>query len=98
MTVTALSLNGAFHILSLERMPRLTPTRPSRALVATQLVWGSKRWLAYGYHFFTGDKEKAEAAYEACRDYDPARVDCVAFLSRLYLAGECDDLTSPAIR
>eukprot|EP00903_Cladosiphon_okamuranus_P016556 g15273.t1 len=57
----------------------------------SELVWGSKRWLAYGYHFFIGDKEKAEAAYEACLDYDPARVDCVAFLSRLYLAdGDLD--------
>lgn len=54
-----------------------------------QFVWGSKRWLAYGYDFFIGDKEKAEAAYEACFDYDPARVDCLAFLSRLYLASEC---------
>lgn len=52
-------------------------------------MWGSKRWLAYGYHFFIGDGEMAEAAYEACFDYDPARVDCVVFLSRLYLASEC---------
>ena len=61
----------------------------SRAFFAAQFVWGAKRWLAYGYHFFVGDKEKAETAYEACVDYDPARVDCVVFLSRLYLAGEC---------
>eukprot|EP00752_Nemacystus_decipiens_P003054 g2831.t1 len=57
----------------------------------SEFVWGSKRWLAYGYHFFIGDSKKAEEAYEACLDYDPARVDCIVFLSRLYLAnGDLD--------
>lgn len=56
-----------------------------------QFMWGSKRWLAYGYHYFIGDVQKAEGAYKACIEYDPARIDCVIFLSRLYLTGEWDD-------
>lgn len=58
----------------------------------TQFVWGSKRWLAYGYYYFIGDSERAKRAYEDCIEYDPARVDCVVFLSRLYLDSEYDSI------
>ncbi|CAM9588914.1 unnamed protein product, partial [Scytosiphon promiscuus] len=51
----------------------------------SELVWGSKRWLAYGYQYFIGDAEEARAVYEDCIAYDPTRVDCTAFLSRLFL-------------
>ncbi|CAM9404102.1 unnamed protein product, partial [Pylaiella littoralis] len=51
----------------------------------SEFVWGSLRWLAYGYHYFVGDADKAKRAYEACIEYDPARVDCLVFLSRLHL-------------
>lgn len=51
-------------------------------------MWGSLRWLAYGYYYFVGDIDKAKEAYGDCIEYDTARVDCVVFLSRLYLESE----------
>lgn len=56
-----------------------------------QFVWGSFRWLAYGYYYFLGDVDKAKGAYEDCIEYDTVRVDCVVFLSRLYLESESND-------
>ncbi|CAN0082541.1 unnamed protein product, partial [Ectocarpus sp. 4 AP-2014] len=51
----------------------------------SELVWGSKRWLSYGYHYFVGDSEEAEKMYKSCIEYDRARIDCLVFLSRLHL-------------
>ncbi|CAN0301414.1 unnamed protein product [Ectocarpus sp. 12 AP-2014] len=51
----------------------------------SELVWGSKRWLSYGYHYFVGDNEEAEKMYQSCIEYDRARIDCLVFLSRLHL-------------
>lgn len=48
-------------------------------------MWASKRWLSYGYHYFVGDSEEAEKMYKSCIEYDPARIDCLVFLSRLHL-------------
>lgn len=49
-----------------------------------QFVWSSIRWLAYSYHYFMGNSREAERWYHECIDYDPSRVDCIAFLSRVH--------------
>lgn len=51
-------------------------------------MWSSIRWLAYGYHYFMGDTQEAERLYLQCIDYDPSRVDCIVFLSRVHLNSE----------